>query len=255
MKIYSSRQRLHTHVCKNTEVDEIDDGGILSNTLFGKIPIKFLNDRPIIIINETNNNSKNNKNELNENSKNDNSNKVENKILNNFMDSKPKNYKFDYIIKDSLKNEMMKYINMDGYNEEEADQFMYEEDKFKELDEDIKRKYEKEPLRVEGMKDFFNELQKEPDNRNVVIKKSKSGKCHIYDTSWNEKNLKEITNYVCRKLCDTLYDKDTSLNHFIREVLGSQPGRSRLLRKYIQEEIGNIGKIIKEEGLGIIKET
>jgi hypothetical protein len=25
---------------------------------------------------------------------------------------------------------------------------------------------------------------------NVVIKKNKSGKCHVYDTSWNEKKVK-----------------------------------------------------------------
>ena len=260
---YSSRQRLKSHKCNLIKKVLPNDNqiNIIPNDL-----IKNLHGDKNIIINpiyninnEMNTNSKNelnnnNKNELNNNSKNDNSkNDNSKKVLNNFMNTEPKNFNFDYIIKESLRNEMSKYINMDGYKEEEADQFLYEEDKFKNQDEDIRRKYEKEPLHIEGMKEFFSELQKEPKNRNVVIKKSKSGKCHVYDTSWNEKKLKDITTKICNKVCDTLFDKDSSTNQFIREVIGSQPGRCRLLRKHIQEEIKNAGKLVEEEERGMIE--
>jgi len=73
------------------------------------------------------------------------------------------------------------------------------------------------------------EIQKDSENRNVIIKKSKSGKCQVYDSEWtkgwNEEQLKKITTKICNKVCDTLFDRDTSLNHFIRLVLGSQPKR------------------------------
>jgi len=242
VKIYCSRQWLNNHKCKKTDKQlgiNIPD----INKILEKIP----DDKHVNII-ITNNNNKvemnnNSKNELNNNSKN----KVETKIMNNFLNTEPKNYRFDYLIKEELRNEMMKYINMDGYKEEEADKFMYEEDKFKELDEDIKRKYEKEPLKLEGMKEFFSKLQEESNNRNVVIKKSKSGKCYVYDTSWNEKKLKTIITKLCNKVCDTLFDTESSVNHFIREIIESQPGRCRELRKHIQTEIRKAGKLIAEE--------
>ena len=241
LRQYKSRRQLNIHKCNkvNNKIDNIKNDTRIVDIL-KNIP----NDKQVNIninINETNNS--NNKVELNNNSKN----KVETKIMNNFLNTEPKNYRFDYLIKEELRNEMMKYINMDGYKEEEADKFMYEEDKFKELDEDIKRKYEKEPLKLEGMKEFFSKLQEESNNRNVVIKKSKSGKCYVYDTSWNEKKLKTIITKLCNKVCDTLFDTESSVNHFIREIIESQPGRCRELRKHIQTEIRKAGKLIAEE--------
>jgi len=248
LRLYSSRQQINIHKCKpkkNNNQIELTQNDLTQNDLINNLP----NDRQIIINNNNNNvynitneTNTNSKNELNNNSKND------NKVMNNnFMNTDPKNFNFDYIIKEGLLNNISKYINMDGYKEEEADQFMYEEDKFKQQDEEVRRKYEKDPLKVEGMKEFFTELQKEPNNRNVVIKKSKSGKCQVYDTSWNEKGLKDITTKLCNKVCDTLFDKETSINHFMREVMGSQPGRCRMLRNHIQKEIRSASKMIKEE--------
>jgi len=129
---------------------------------------------------------------------------------------------------------------------------MYFEDKFrKEQNDEIIRKYDKEPLQVEGMKLLFEEIQKEPNNRNVIIKKTKSGKCQIYDSEWtkgwNEEQLKKMTTKICNKVCDTLFDKDTSLNHFIRLVLGSQPKRCMELRKHIHNELMKAGMKLKTE--------
>jgi hypothetical protein len=210
------------------------------------------NDKQIIINNlNINDNSKNevnnnSKNEVNNNSKNDNR-----KQINTFIDTKPKNFNYDYVIKEELIKNISKFLRMDDYTEELAHQYMYEESKFKRVQNDeVIRKYDKEPLQVEGMKQVFSELQKEPNNRNVVIKKSKSGKCHVYDKNWNEKKLKEITMKICNKVCDTLFEKETSLNHFIRLVLGSQPRRYSELKKHIHDEILKVGKEVSNELIG-----
>jgi hypothetical protein len=251
--IYTSRFRLKNHVCK--QMDLIENKLIKTENKELIDIIKNLpQDKQIFIINQ-NINSDNSKNinnennienniEVNNNSKNDNSKKQ----INTFIDTKPKNFNFDYVIREELVKNISKFLRMDDYTEELADQYMYEESKFKkEQNDEVIRKYDKEPLQVEGMKQVFSELQKEPKNRNVVMKKSKSGKCHVYDKNWNEKKLKEITMKICNKVCDTLFEKETSLNHFIRLVLGSQPRRYSELKKHIHDEILKVGKEISNE--------
>ena len=158
--------------------------------------------------------------------------------------SKPKNFMFDYNL-DNVEIEDLK--NLTSYSEDLADKYMYEEDQFKKLHRDIVYKYDKEKLEIEGMKILFTRLQKDPMNRNVMIKKSKSGECYIYQTDWVEKRLQMIITKICNKLCDTLYDKETSMNHFFRLVIGSQPRRYTELRKHIEDEILNVKseKIVK----------
>jgi len=234
MYLYSSRQRLQTHVCKNTEVINKNVG------ILGNLPDNLPNDKQIIIYNyitnETNNNSKN---ETNNNSKNELNNKTnnKNKIMNNFLGTKPKNFMFDYITEGIQMNDLK---NIDGYEEDLADKYMYEEEDFKKMSRDIVYKYDKEKLETEGMKILFTRLQKDPMNRNVMIRKSKSGKCYIYETEWIEQKLQKIIIKICNRLCDTLYDKETSMNHFFRLIIGSQPRRYNELRKHIEEEILNM---------------
>jgi len=175
--------------------------------------------------------------EVNNNSKNNNNNT--NKMTNNFFDTNPKNFMFDYKTED-IDFEDLKKLN--SYEEDLADKYMYEEDDFKKLHRDIVYTYDKKKLETEGMKMLFTRLQKDPMNRNVMIRKSKSGKCHIYETVWVEKKLQQIITKICNKLCDTLYDKETSMNHFFRLVIGSQPRRYIELRKHIEDEILNIKK-------------
>jgi hypothetical protein len=180
-----------------------------------------------INININSNNIEDNKkikNEININSK--------NKI--NFLDTKPINFRADY----KEKEEYKELLKLDDYSEEMADLYMYEEEKFKkEQPKDLIYKYDKEALQVEGMKILFTKLQEDPDNRNVMIRKTKSGKCYIYETEWVENELQKIITKICNKLCDCLYDKETSLNYFMRLVIGSQPRRCKELRTHIEKEI------------------
>ena len=236
---YTSRFRLKNHRCKDKINKEYDIGNILKNIPNDKqININIYNGN---VNNELNNNSKN---ELNNNSKNK---KNCIKIKNNFLNTMPKNYNFDYVVTEHLLNNLNKYIEIDGYKEEEADQFMYEADKFQEQNEEVKRKYEKEPLKVDGMKEFFTELQKDPNNRNIIIKKSKSGKCYSFDTDWKENNVNIMLKKICNKICDTIHDKETSLNHFIREIIASQPRRYTDLKKHIENELWLLCKKVNEE--------
>ena len=140
---------------------------------------------------------------------------------NNFFNTTPKNFMFDYVVSDEIKNSYSDLIKMDDYSEELADKYMYEENKFKdEQSRDIIYKYDKEALQVEGMKILFTKLQNDPTNRNIMIRKSKSGKCYMYDSQWVEKKLQKIIVKICNKLCDALYDKETSLNHFSNFAVG-----------------------------------
>jgi hypothetical protein len=246
--IYISRYKLKTHNCEQKEVkiDNIEENKVIDNSQQELVNIlkNAPNDKQIIINNITQNIYNNNKeiNEINNNSKNnvELNNNSKNKIKNNILDSNPKNFRFDYVTK-GIELEYLK--NIDDYEEDMADKFMYEEKNFRELHRDIVYKYDKEKLQTEGMKILFTKLQKDPTNRNVMIRKSKSGKCYIYNTEWVEEKLQKIITKVCNKLCDTLYEKETSMNHFFRLVLGSQPRRYTELRKHIEEEIIDIGKV------------
>jgi len=251
--IYTTKNILQNHKCISSEIQNDKVNNILRN---------MPNDKQINInniniynneINEINNNEINeiNNNEINEiNNKNIEINhNSKNKILNNFLTTTPVNFSnFEYKVRKDLGALIPKFIKMGDYTEELADQYMYEEKKFKQVqNEDIIRKYDKEPLQVEGMKQFFTELQKDVENRNVVIKKSKSGKCYVYEKEWEKKQLKEITKKICNKVCDTLFDIETSMNHFMRLILGSQPKRYTELKKHIHKEIMKAGKIVNNE--------
>ena len=88
---------------------------------------------------------------------------------------------------------------------------------------------------------LFTELQQNPKNQNVRIKKSKSGKCYVYGSGgWEEFKLQRVITKICNKLCNFLYDGDTSLNQFICLVGTSQPKRMSALRKHIEQYILNI---------------
>lgn len=224
-KVYKSRFRLNNHKCyqKNNEI-----GNILKN-----IPNS---DKQINIITINNINEDNSQIIKNKQINNNNSN---NKIMNNnFFDTQPKNFGFNYNIKE---DDIKGLLEMDDYSEEHADKYMYEEQRFKEEQpKDLIYKYDKEALQVEGMKILFTKLQDDPKNRNVMIRKTKSGKCYVYEKEWVEEKLQKIVTKICNKLCDTLYNKETSLNHFIRLVMGSQPKRFVKLRKHIEDEIINL---------------
>ena len=135
---------------------------------------------------------------------------------------------------------------MDDYNEEIADKYMYEEEQFRNEHRELICKYDKEVLQSKGMEVLFTKLQQDPINRNVMIRKTKSGKCYIYNAEWVEEKLQKIITKICNKLCDTLYDTETSTNHFIRLVLGSQSKRCKELRKHIENEIINNNALLIE---------
>jgi len=251
--IYSTKYYLDKHLC-NPSLKEKTSNNITD------ILQNIINDKHVNI-NIYNNNNNNNeikhevKNEVNNNSKNEinnNSKNITNKVKVNYLDTKPSGFKYNYKITKNLMNMIPKYLKMSDYDEELADQYMYSEAKFmKEQNDEIIRKYDKEPLQVEGMKLLFEEIQKEPKNRNVIIKKSKSGKCQVYDSEWgngwNEEKQKKIITKICNKVCDTLFDIDTSVNHFIRLVLGSQPKRCTELRKHVHNEVMKASIKIKNE--------
>ena len=218
--LYGSRFRLNNHVCQVQDKDQ-------------KIPdisqlVENIPDNKNIVINIVN---KVNSDNVNSNNKINSNNKV--RIRNNFFLENPKSFHHDYIDADKYKE----FAQIDDYSEEHADMFMYEESDFKDMPKNIVYKYEKEMLQVKGMKMLFTELQKNPNNRNVRIKKSKSGKCYVYNNDWIEKKMKDIVTKICCKLCDNLYNQETSLNHFIRLTIADQPRRISELRKHIEEEI------------------
>ena len=220
---------------KDKEDDPHNIAGILKN-----IP----NDKQVVINIISNNNETNNI-EMNNNNNTNNGNNSNNTNLTkiDFLQTKP--------------NPFQNYVNTGGYedlaklhdyDEKLADMYVYEEVKFKEQGKDVIHKYDKEALQVEGMKLLFTKLQEDPTNRNVMIRKSKSGKCYMYEKEWMEKKLNNIITRICNTLCDRLYDKEESVNHFIRLVLGSQPKRVMELRKHIETEIlNNKKKIVIEE--------
>jgi len=259
--IYSTKYNLSVHKCSiiKTEKENIDQNNNEKNAnanieeILKNIPTNIPNDKQINIFNINNYNHSNNNNEIKHEINNEINNEInhnsKNKTMNNFLTTTPVNFaNFEYKVRKDLGGLIPKLLKMDDYTEELADQYMYEEKKFKQIqNEDIIRKYDKDPLKVEGLKQFFTELQKDVENRNVVIKKSKSGKCYVYGTEWKERQLKEITKKICNKVCDTLFDTETSMNHFIRLILGSQPKRYTELKKHIHKEIMKAGKMVNEE--------
>jgi len=268
--VYSTKYYLKDHKC----VNEIDNNIILKQgdncnnigDILKNLPnISNISNNRQIVINQNNqniynnNNNSNNSNEIQVDHKNiqvDNKNiNVDNKNIQvdkmnlninqktkNFFDTKPRLWSGNY-----KEHEDYRYlIKLDDYDEKTADLYVYDEENFKaKQPKNLVYKYDKEALQVEGMKVLFSKLQKDPNNRNVMIRKMKSGTCYVYEKEWVEKKLKTIIVKICNKLCDCIYDKETSLNHFMRLVIGSQPKRCIELRKHIEKEIIN-NKCIKQ---------
>ena len=261
-KKYSTKYKLRDHKCvakylrlmkekEDKENDKKDNRVFVPKDVQEMID-KMPNDKNIVIINNNNNTNYSNinndnkvNNQLNIDNKVNNQLNIDNKVMkNNFFDTNPKHFGFDYKAIDV--EEIKKLSDMNDYTEEFADMYMYEEEDFKKQQKDIIYKYDKEALQVRGMKMLFTKLQDDPVNRNVMVRKTKSGNCYVYEREWIEQKLQKIITKICNKLCDTLYDKETSMNHFIRLVLGSQPKRYIELRKHIEDEIiNNKGKLIE----------
>jgi len=249
--IYSTKYYLRDHKCEK----EINDYKIIEkydNTDISNILKNIPDNKQIVIIQNINNSNSNNSNEIQVDHKNinvDHKNIQVNKMnvninqkTKNFFDTKPRLWSGNY-----KEHEDYRYlIKLDDYDEKTADLYVYDEENFKaKQPKNLVYKYDKEALQVEGMKVLFSKLQKDPNNRNVMIRKMKSGICYVYEKEWVEKKLKTIIVKICNKLCDCIYDKETSLNHFIRLVIGSQPKRCIELRKHIEKEIIN-NKCIKQ---------
>jgi len=272
--IFDTRYKLNFHDCKilnpNSNyadglINRIENSNmqinvedILNSENMKKIIENPTSEKQVIIVtnnyinnlnNNSNNNSNNNTNNNNTNNANTNIKKTKKYIKNNFFETCPRNFEYGYLSKEE---DIKKFSQLHDYKEEDADAYMYDEDNFKEdKPKDLIYKYDKETLQVEGMKLLFSKLQEDPMNRNVMIRKTKSGKCFIYDKVWIEEKLQKIITRICNKLCDYLYDKNTSLNHFIRLVIGSQPSRYMELRKHIEQEIINNNNKYNEEQLMI----
>ena len=242
-KIYKSKYDMNHHMkynlCskinkQNEKISEIQDQNIEILDIIKELP-----DNKNIIINNTYNTYNNNK-EINSNNKIGNI-KIENKKISNkinFQNTQPKWLDFGY--------DEHKYRNYSERNEEiseeMADMYMYEEDRFKKKYKESIVFFEKKTLELEGFKMLHTELQKDPKYQNVRIKKSKSGKCHIYNGKWEEIPLQKAITKICSKLCNSLYDKETSVNQFFNLVIGSQPRRMTALRKHIEQNITELNK-------------
>ena len=135
-------------------------------------------------------------------------------------------------------NELQKYNEV--FDEQMTDMYLYEEQDFKAKYKESIVHYEKKTLELVGFKMLHTELQKDPKHQNVQIKKSKSGKCFIYNGKWVEVPLQKTITKICSKLCDSLYDKNTSVHQFIRLMILSQPNRMSDLRKLIETNILNL---------------
>jgi len=234
---FNTRHNLNTHEIKCLQLNKNKELDQNISEIIRNIPNNDNNKQVVNI--KIINNIVNNVNNINSN------NKITNK--NNFFQKKPVNFNFGYV-KDQENIDYKELSMIDGYNEQMADMYMYEERKFKEEQpKDMIYKYEKESLKVQGMQLLFTQLQKNPKNRNTRIKKTKSGKCYIYDKEWVEEKVQKIITKICCNLCDLLYDKETSVNHFIRLVIADQPRRLSELRKHIEEEIVRINEIKIDE--------
>lgn len=228
---FSTRHNLHIHEIKCLQLNKKDMNHDISK-IIENLPDKKGINVNIKIVNVNNVNS-NNKIKITNNK-------------NTFFEKEPVNFRFGYVKEENIDYKELSLI--DGYNENMADMYMYEENKFKEEQpKDMIYKYEKENLKVQGMQLLFTQLQKNPKNRNTRIKKTKSGKCYIYDKEWIEEKVQTIITKICCNLCDLLYDKETSVNHFIRLVIADQPRRLSELRKHIEEEIVRINEIERIE--------
>jgi len=244
-KNYSNKYNLKYHQCDildgiQSEPNQLNN---IPNELNNIVPnniealIKNIPDKQVNInINTNIYNNSNNQEITNSNNKIGNK-KMINKV--NFLESQPKWLNFGY---DEDKYKDYSKYNED-FDEKMADMYMYEEDQFKEKYKEEIVLFEKKTLELEGFKILHTELQKDSKYQNVRIKKSKSGKCYIYNGKWEEIPLQKAITKICSKLCNSLYDKETSVNQFLNLVIGSQPRRMTDLRKHIEQNIMDLNKI------------
>lgn len=238
MMLFTRRQNMERHINKhNGQIEPIHNQLNELNDIIKNIP-----DNKHVNINIGN--IYNNSNNLINKEINNNNNKISNRMINNvnFLETKPNLFQLDYIGDDILKN----LVQYNEYIDEKmADTYLYEEKDFKEnyTKEDFLF-FEKKILEFEGCKMLFNELQKNSKNQNTRIKKSKSGTCYIYGSNgWEEMNLQKIITRISRKLCNFLYDRDTSVSEFINEIMITKPRRMTALRNYIEKGIINLNKV------------
>jgi hypothetical protein len=238
-KNYKSKYSLKYHDCKKPIIEDknTDLQNILQNNLqnnqFEEILKKALENKQLIV--NINNNNNNNNNKIGNKKI---INKINNKI--NFTETKP--YYFEQDKYEGDKHREFSKLN-EHFDEKMADMYMYEELEFKSNYKEALIFYEKRNLELVGFKMFHDELLKDPNHQNVRIKKSKSGKCFIFKGEWVEVPLQKTITKICSKLCDSLYDKETSVNQFLRLVIASQPKRMSALRKHIETSIIDINNI------------
>lgn len=246
-KSYSSGFRLKKHICNSQKIENNQDIIIDYNPKQKQVNAiqEIIDNNPNrnIVINNYYDNSKINNVEIKDNKIQNVQNNIQNNQV-NFLKTTPRNFNFDYNVSEALKQRIPEFIKMDGYEEDIADKYMYEVEEYEKLSNEIKNKYNKEPINTKGMIEFFKELQKDEKNRNVIIQKSKSGKCYVFEfTKWKEKDLKETIPNIYKKLCDNMHDIETSLNHYLRENIKEKPKRFTELKKAVENEILQLSKI------------
>lgn len=232
-KTYQSKYDCDYHRC---QIDNTNNSMIPDNVqdIIANIPDNSNDKIQINIYNINSNNNNNN-----------NINQVTNKfkVKQNFLETKPISLDSGY------DEDNYKYLS--EYNEhiEEkyADLYMNEEAKLKLEHKEMYDKFENDKLQLKGFQLLHTELQKNPKYRNVRIKKSKSGKCHVYTRNgWVEMSLQKGITKVCSKLCNSMYDKGSNVNYYLNLVISSQKKRIMELRKHIERNILNLNNIEEE---------
>jgi hypothetical protein len=171
-------------------------------------------------------------------------NNIDNKVTNNnvkitnFFQTNPKRH-FNYPYEESIEliNELLKLD--DAYDEMLIDMFNHEDD-FQDKYPELHKKYN-DSLQVNGLKKLFTLIQQDPENRNIMIKKIKSGKCFVYESKWIERELQASITTLCKKLCNCLYNRITSpnTNEHVNTIIHAPKDKGKYieLRKHIENEI------------------
>lgn len=185
------------HDCKpiqlseNFEMLEKGQNNDISNKLIEPV-LNLLQNAPEnkqMIVNINNNITYNN-NKVNSN------NKIIKKTTNNlqFLETNPDWIRYGY----DIVNPEKYIIHNEQFDEKITDAYLYEESLFKDQYKEAIVLYEKKSLELEGFKMLHNEILKDPKYQNVRIKKTKLGKCFIFDIgSWKETSLRTTITNVC----------------------------------------------------------
>jgi len=244
-KVYKLKHDFTYHLCKTLKSDLVqkpNNNPNINNPNINDLIQNIPDNKQIIINNITNNTIYNNSNNVNKEI--NSNNKIGNKkliIKNDFTKTKPTILDYGY---EEEENKFKNYVQYnEDFDEQMADMYMYEEDQFKEKYKESIVLFEKKALELEGFKMLHTELQKDPKYHNVRIKKSKSGKCFVFNRKgWEEIPLQKAITKICSKLCNSLYDKETSVNQFLNLSIASQPRRMMDLRRHIEHNINNLNK-------------